>query len=114
MTQFLNLDEFETKIDKRVVLKGNTHNFVPPSVGDFIEQLKEMEEYAKKTEVPVSEYMEHMVGVVKRAFPTITDDDLKTLSMPKLKKLTDFVRGETEAEALAGLPPEEAEAAKNE
>lgn len=113
MTQFLNLDEFETKIDKRVKLNGVTHEFQPFSVEDFIDQLKEMEDFTKREEVPVSEYMTHMVGIVHRAFPTIPEDELRKLSMPKLKKLTDFVRGETEAEALAGLPAEEAEEAKN-
>lgn len=111
--QFLNLDEFETKIDKRVKLNGVTHEFQPFSVGDFINQLKEMEDYASREDVPISEYMAYMVSVVRRAFPTIPEEDLRSMSMPKLKRLTDFVRGETEAEALAGLPDEEAEAAKN-
>jgi len=112
MTKFLNLDEFETSVEKTVRLNGVTHSFVPFSVGDFIDQLKEMEGYAATEELPVSEYMGHMVKMVRRAFPSISEEDLMGLSMEKLKALTDFVRGETEKEALVGVTPEEAEAKK--
>lgn len=115
MTQFLNLDEIETTIEKVVVLNKVSHSFVPFTVEDFVNNLKEMETYSAKTDVPMSEYMSFMVSMVKRAFPTIPEGELDKLTMEKLKALTDFIKGVTEQEAVAGLTAEqEAEVKKSE
>lgn len=112
MTKILNLDELETTIEKVIVLKGVKHPFVPFSVGDFIDNLKEMEANAKREDVPMSEYMEHMIGMVQRSFPSIPEQEVRDLPMEKLKAITDFIKGVTEEEALAGIQDEQDAEAK--
>lgn len=109
----LNLDEFETSIQKTVVLNGKRHAFAPFSVEDFINNLKEIDTYSKKDEIPVTEFFEHMIRMVTRAFPTIPEADVRALPMEKLKALSDFVKDQTEVEAEEGLAQAGEQAPKN-
>jgi hypothetical protein len=116
MTKILNLDTIESPADKHIVLKGEKHAFKPYTVGEFIDQTKQMEAFAKRVDVSTSEYLEHMIAMVSNAFPTLTTDVLKLLDMPTIKLITDFVKGDMQAEAVAGLEsvdPEAADEAKN-
>lgn len=101
--EILNLDELETAIEKTIVHKGQKHVFAPFSVKDFVENLKQIEAYSKQDEIPVSEYMEHMINMVVRSFPSLGEDEVRELPMPKLKAINDFIKGQTETEALEGV-----------
>ncbi len=111
--EILNLDDFETEIEKTVIHEGVKHAFQPFSVEDFIKNLKQIENFAKLDEIDVSEYMEHMVDMVVRAFPSMGEETVRALPMTKLKKLNEFIRGQTEYEAADGLEQTGAEVPKN-
>lgn len=111
--EILNLDELETGVEKTVVLNGVKHSFAPFSVENFIENVKSLEEYSKREDIPVSEYMEHMVQMVVRGFPSIGEEAVRKLPMTHLKAINEFVRGQTEAEAALGAESVGAEPAKN-
>lgn len=116
MTKILNLDELESASDKTLVLNKVSHSFVPFSVGQFVDQLKEMETYSARADVPVHEYLDHMVKMVGNAFPTIDHVELRKLDLHKIRKIVSFIRGELEAEVIEGLSqvdPAAADAAKN-
>jgi hypothetical protein len=116
MTKVLNLDEIETTSDRSIILNKASHAFQPYTVGAFIEQMKAMEEFGKRTDVTTSEYLEHMVATIHGAFPTAPLAELKELSMEKIKLISDFVKGDLHKEAVAGLETADApaaEAAKN-
>lgn len=102
MTKILNLDDIEQSEDKSVVLAGQTHVFRPFTVAEFIAQLKEIEAIEKTGEMTVADYAEFSIKTVKRAFPTIPEEQLRDLSINKLKALTDFVREVASDEADKG------------
>lgn len=92
MTKILNLDDIQQPEDKNVVLKGATHTFQPFTVGEFVAQLKEIEEIEAKGQLSPADYAEFSIKTVKRAFPTIPEQDLRELPIFKLKALTEFVK----------------------
>jgi hypothetical protein len=113
MTQVLNLDDLETGVEKTIILKGVKHSFAPFSVENFIENLKTLERYSNQDEVPVSEYMEHMIDMVSRGFPSLGLETIRQMPMTQLKAINDFIQGQTEMEAAAGAASAGQEVTKN-
>lgn len=111
MTKILNLDELEASVDKVLIFKGVSHEYRPYTVGEFITVMKTAEARDKAGEHSVSESVEYMVETINRSFPTVSSDDLRGLSLDRLRLITDFVNGVNEEEAIAPSPEGE-EAAK--
>lgn len=101
MTKILNLDDLQDTTDKALIFKGVTHNFAPFTVEAFIAQMKKAEAQDKRTDVPASEYVEYMVELVTRSFPTVDADVLRKEPLDRLKLISDFVNdiGQEENEA---------------
>lgn len=103
--RILNLDNFETEIDKVVKYKGVEHKFKPFTVRDFIQNVKEMEDLARDdaTEEDIVAYVNQMAVLINRAFPTLSVEEVLEMPMEMVKALTDFVRGEVQTEVEENL-----------
>ena len=93
-TKYLNLDEIAPP-RKIIRLKGEEHEMRHFSVGEFIEVLKrgesqeEQDRLQKKTE---AERIEWFVNQIRDAFPTMTDETLKGLSLEQVMAIWQFAR----------------------
>jgi len=92
MTQFLNLDDFETKVEKVLKLKGKEHKMAALSVGAFIEQMKTAKALEKSGEANIADFIDHMITMVDNVFPTIGRDELEKLSLDQLNAILDFAK----------------------
>jgi hypothetical protein len=95
----LNLDELETGNEKEIVLDGKTYKLQPFSVGDFIDQVKRLE---AAENVSSSEAFELIVEMVSKAFPGLSEETIRGMSMERLNAIYDFVRATTEEEISEG------------
>lgn len=101
MTKVLNLDQLETTIDKVVTIKGVDHRMTPLSVEDFINQMKEIDE-ATSSEMTALEMYELSLRVILRAFPTITEAQLRTLNTWQIDALYAFLKERVDTAAEEG------------
>lgn len=100
-TKILNLDEIETGVEKSFILGGKTHVMKPLSVLEFIAQTKRLEEM-RASDPSAEASLEFMVDSICKAFPTVDRQDVYSLDMPRIQKLTDYINADLEAEADEG------------
>lgn len=102
-TKILNLDDLEVGVEKSVVIKGKTHNMVPLSVETYIQQVKRLEQMrANEDAGSAEENLYFMIDSIITAFPTAPREDLLKLTFEQLKRLTDYINTDLEAEAEEG------------
>lgn len=110
-TMFLDLDAVKPEVDVSIKINGTTHNLVPPSVEDFLENTKMIQAAATQTDLQAQ--FDMTIKMLIRAFPTLPEKDLRGLTLPQLNRLIEFaqehsgekkVSGEMEA-AAAENPP---------
>lgn len=107
MTTFIDLDEVVPETEMVLKLKGKEHKLVPTSVDTFVTNLKALEGLGLNASM-VDE-IETTISIVKRAFPTIPEPDLRALTLPQLKKISDAARG-VSGEITTTSPEAKAEA----
>jgi len=105
MTQFLNLDDFETPVEKVLKLKGKEHVMQPMAVGAFIEQMKAAKKLDAAGEADIVAHLDQMVDMVDKVFPTVGRDTLESLSFEHLRAIIDFTQKSAEAGAPTSKKP---------
>lgn len=99
--KILNLDEIDTGIEKAFTLGGKTHKMKPLSVMDFIAQTKRLDEM-KATDASAEDNLNFMIDCVVAAFPTVTREEVAALDLGRIRKLTDYINADLEAETEEG------------
>ena len=93
MVKILNLDALEGTSDKTLVFKGVSHSFKPFTVDEFIAEMKRAQDQEKAGDVSVTDFVNYLVSMVVRSFPTVQEADLRELPVERLKIIADFVNG---------------------
>jgi hypothetical protein len=90
MTKIINLDAVSTEPDLAIVVDGKRHDMVKPTMQNFIDNMKLVEELGMNPS-PVKE-MESGIVIIRRAFPTITEKDLLGWTLERVQMLVDLAR----------------------
>jgi hypothetical protein len=101
MTKVLNLDALELPGAKSIILEGKKFEMVPFTLGEYIDNLKNMAETGANEQTIEGAYGA-MINTVCRAFPGVTEEMLRKLHMPKLQALFAFVRDANEQDTAVG------------
>lgn len=107
-TKYLNLDEILPPIEKIFKFKGVEHKMVTPTVENVLMTVREAEAADKefKANPTPEKVVERMIKNIRLAFPTLPDDDLKSMTMDQLARLHKFVVDVAEDAAADGAPKE--------
>jgi hypothetical protein len=110
MTKIINLDAVADEASVIIEVNGKKHEMVKPTVRSFIANMKLIEELGLNPS-PVKE-MEGGIEIIRRAFPSITEDELLDWTLDRIQKLVDISRAaagevvtEDEQAAQAGNAP---------
>lgn len=90
MTNFLNLDEVKPTIEFSFQLNGKRHELVPATVETFIANMNDLKSLGVNAD-PIDE-LQVMLKMIGRAFPTITEKELKKLTLDQAKAISEYAR----------------------
>jgi hypothetical protein len=104
--KIVNLDNITTKRDKIIVLGGVEHVMHTPTVQDYIEQMKQAEEINRVSHSAEAEGIEGAsqilnltIATLLKSFPTLTDAQLRKLTMDQLNAIRMLADDAVEEEA---------------
>lgn len=106
--KFLDLDAVHSDVEFTIKLKGKEHKLREATVEDFIVNAKAIENLTMNAS-PTKE-LEITMQMVKRSFPTVSDEDLNGLTFSQLKAIADYAR---EANGEVAEKQDEAESEGN-
>jgi hypothetical protein len=104
MTKILNIDELVHKAPLAIRVDGKTHEMKMPTLEDFILNMKDLEAMAAAPNI-VAE-TEGTVRMIARAFPTLTEEMVRSFPMAAIEQLFAVVR---EADPDAKIDAEDSE-----
>lgn len=90
-TKILNLDEITPPLEVVVKLNGKEHKLKTFTVEDFVENTK-LAQSVTGTELTVEEEVNIVIKMLIRAFPTMSESDLRSMSLDKLSAILEFAR----------------------
>jgi hypothetical protein len=87
---YLDLDA--VKPDETIVVKlgGNEHPLKPISIDDFIENTRTIQKLQAAGVGDTSEETEIIIGMLQRAFPSMTRELIGTLDIARMRRLMEF------------------------
>lgn len=98
MAKMLNLDEMKPEVEKSITLHGENHVMKAMSVGEFIDMQRNIAKMDKlrkdrpeDMEVNVEEF-ELLVQMIDTSFPTISEADIRNLTLEQLNAIFDFTQ----------------------
>jgi hypothetical protein len=111
--KILNIDTF-AKVDRQITLGGVTFAVEEPTLQQFIDNLKAAEDLEKSTKagatVPLSKSFDIAVETIKQSIPTMDEQIIRSLKVPAVTAILQFIRGELDPEVVAGAPAAEGDA----
>jgi hypothetical protein len=110
--KILNLDDLGATT-RSVTLNGKDHAVKEMSVQDFILASQEAKRLEKLDENDFAANLDASVKHLMRVLPTITEAELRALSMRQIGVLVSFVNGALEEEAQKADLPKSEDAGKN-
>jgi len=99
MSNLLNLDEIDVGDEKSFIFNGNTHVMTPLSVGDYIKQVKTLENMKDASQ---EDSFNFMIKSVCAAFPSLTEAEAKKMTFPQIEMLMTHVQGDVTEEMEEG------------
>lgn len=90
MTKVINLDALTDEPAVVIVLNGVEHAMVAPTVGSFVTNMKMVQSLA--VDAGVADEVDMMIGMILRAFPTLTREDVEGMSFKHLQSISDLSR----------------------
>ncbi|RWI35426.1 hypothetical protein [Mesorhizobium sp.] len=108
MTKFLDLDAVTAKAEFTVKLNGTEHKLKIASVETFIQNQKEIEKLSLAA--TAAEELEVVIGIIKRAFPTMPEKEIRGLNLIQLEAIKDFALS-ANGEKVEKVEPAEGETA---
>ena len=107
-TTYLDLDAVVPVDSIEIKFGGVIHKLVPITLEDFVRNTKAVQEMG--TQVDPQKEMEMVTDMLFRAFPTMTPELVKTLTLIQLNKLLDFAMEHNGARKVEKEAGEEAAA----
>ena len=90
MAKLLDLDAVAAESEFVIKLNGTEHKLKPATVETFVANMKELEKLG--VSASVAEELEVTIGIILRAFPTVTEAEVRALTMQQIKAISDFAR----------------------
>lgn len=91
MTKIINFDEIQKPAAVAIVYKGKRHEMVEATVDSFLTNMKAVD--ALGLDASPTEEIEVTIGIILRAFPTLTDAIIREWTLEMIKQLSEIVRG---------------------
>lgn len=91
MTNYLDLDAVASEADFVLKLNGKEHKLKVATVNTFVANMKDLE--ALSLNATAAQELEVAVTIVKRAFPSIPEEELRELSVLQVKAIADYAMG---------------------
>lgn len=91
MTEVINIDAFKEEAPLKIKAGGVEHEMASPSIQTVLDNLNDLEELAKAPDVRSE--LNLTVRMIVRAFPTLTEEGVKSWPLPMIEKLFNTVRG---------------------
>lgn len=91
MTKIINFDDLKKPAPVAIVIDGKKHDMKVASVDTFIANLKAIEGLGVAAS-PIQE-IEVIVGIVHRAFPTLSEKQIRSWEITTIQALSDIARG---------------------
>lgn len=92
MTKVINIDALQEEAPFVLVIDGKEHPMKIASVQDFVENMKLIE--ALGTNASFVDELEVSIKVIARAFPSLTEDEIRGWQVSVIDKLFRISRGE--------------------
>ena len=89
MAEMLNLDDLAQEV-RVLKLKGKEHPMTEMTVETYINVVRLSEEI--EDDMPVSDQLDIMIKMIKMSFPTLSEKEMKGLSIDQLNAITDFAQ----------------------
>lgn len=108
-TKYLNVDDVVPDVAKVLTIKGVSYEFSPPSIGDFLTEMKKIqslqakqasEEGLDQVEAMVTN-VESMKASIKGSFPTITEEALNGLTHMQMRAIREFIANQFDREDVS-------------
>lgn len=87
-TKYLDLDAIAEETKFVLKLNGKEHPLRVATVATFTENMKDLQSLALNADL--TEEVRIIVGVVKRSFPTMSDEEIGGLMLPQLHAIAKF------------------------
>lgn len=87
---YLDLDSVQPESNFVLKLNGREHKLRETTIADFIENTKAVEKLGLNTSAV--EEMELTIGMIRRSFPTLPEDELRSLTFTQLQAIVDYAR----------------------
>jgi len=106
--KIVNLDKIVTKRERVIILNSKEHVMHVPTVQDYIEQMKKADEIQSLANVETPsidtarQVLELTIQTLMKSFPTITEDEFRSLNMDQLNALREFSDDTANADAVSG------------
>ncbi|MGV1754830.1 hypothetical protein [Agrobacterium sp. CG674] len=91
MTKIINFDSLVKEPLVIVVIDGVKHPMAEATVETFIQNMKAVEALGLDAS-PIAE-IEVGVGIITRAFPTLTEDQVRKWTLSQIQNLSEIARG---------------------
>lgn len=91
MTKIINLDTLKREPLVSIVVDGKRHDMQDATVETFIENMTALQNMSMNAS-PIEE-IEVVLGIVLRAFPTLTDKQIRSWPLDTIRQLSEVARG---------------------
>lgn len=102
--KILNIDQY-ANTNRQLSIGGNVYPVEEPTVQQFIDNLKVAEDLEKQgtpdTKVSLSESFEQAVKTITQAVPTMPVELVRSLKLPAMTAVLQFIRGELDPDVVA-------------
>lgn len=86
--KYLDLDAIAEEAVFTLKLNSKEHKLQVATVKMFAENMRDVQETT--LDASITDELKVIVRIVKRAFPTMTDEDIENLTLPQLRTIADF------------------------
>jgi hypothetical protein len=91
MTTIINFDDLKSEPPVILVIEGVRHPMKNADVETFIENMSALEKLGMAA--TAKDEIDVIVGIIARAFPTLTDAQIRKWELDQIKKISDIARG---------------------
>jgi hypothetical protein len=88
--KFLDLDAVAVEEEFTIKLNGKTHKLHFATVETFIANMKDFEKLGLNAST--AEELDITMTILKRAFPTVTEEEMRNLTIHQMQAINDFAR----------------------
>lgn len=100
MTKVLNIDDILNKEPAySIVIKGVTHDMSAPSVENFLDNLKDLEDLAAAPDVAGE--VKITVRMICRVFKTLKEEDVRKWPVEAIERLFAIIRGQEDEASVS-------------